>query len=599
MASAGPPRGVSRRSFIGGLSTGMIAGSAGCIRRARTIMNRASPEQISLSIKTAPADTDRVGVMIARHLENHLEQVGIDVVIDVISDEELHRGVLINQDFDLCVLRHPGDEDPDFLRPLVHSRFKEEPGWQNPYGFVDITVDELIDQQVGESGTAREETVAELLREVANLQPFVVIGMPDTIRVIRSDRFRGRDAFTEDPPFPFLTARPRDATEDDTASARLTVATNDSRSTLNFNPISVEFRSQTQFTDLVYEPLARRVDGKITPWTAESWSWEHDETRRTLRVRLREGVAWHDGEPLTAADVAFTYRFLSDTSLDTQDYQIPAPRFRGRTSLVSGVVAHDDRTVELSFDGAGVDAAARALTVPLLPRHLWEEMAEPVDVVGFELFEGVTEALVWDNTSPVGSGPYRVEEMIARDSLILTRNPGHFLGDSPPEIPERFHGGPAFDELVVRVAPSEEAALDLIRAGEIDATAAGTDPRVVPTVLRSEHLDLAVRSSRAFYQVGFNVRRSPMANPHFRRAVAQLIDKNFLIEEVFDGYAVPAAAPTGAGTWTPSDLQWAGSDPIVPFQGEDGELNVDRAIEMFVDAGYQYSDQGRLLRRAS
>jgi superfamily II DNA/RNA helicase len=58
----------------------------------------------------------------------------------------------------------PGEPDPDFLRPLLHSRYKEEPGWQNPYGFVDISVDELIDEQTTQTGSSRKETVAALLR---------------------------------------------------------------------------------------------------------------------------------------------------------------------------------------------------------------------------------------------------------------------------------------------------------------------------------------------------------------------------------------------------------------------------------------------------
>jgi peptide/nickel transport system substrate-binding protein len=118
-----------------------------------------------------------------------------------------------------------------------------------------------------------------------------------------------------------------------------------------------------------------------------------------------------------------------------------------------------------------------------------------------------------------------------------------------------------------------------------------------PAIGREESLEFDVSRPNAFYHVGFNVRRTPTSNTRFRRAVASLVDRTYVTEEVFDGYAVPSVSPFGAGDALTSDLEWDGSDPLLPFPGRDGRLDVARAKEQFRAAGYRYGESGALLTR--
>ena len=208
-------------------------------------------------------------------------------------------------------------------------------------------------------------------------------------------------------------------------------------------------------------------------------------------MQLRSGE-WHDGRPITADDVAFTVRFLSDTSLGDDDIPVPAPRFRGRTSLVTGVTAVDDRTVELRID-ASREVARRVLTLPVLPRTEWEPRSRRTEIGDVSLQEGVTEALTWQNPEPVGSGPLAFERAAIDEALVLTRVEDHFIETAP------------FERLSFRVAPSDEAAVQLAAADEVDATGPLT-ASVVPDIARSNSTSLLIGTTGAFYHVGYNTR---------------------------------------------------------------------------------------------
>jgi peptide/nickel transport system substrate-binding protein len=558
----------------------------------RSIANRTSSEQVSLEVKTVPADVDPRAVKIARTVTNHLRTVGVDAQVTLLDEQALLRDVLINNDFDMYVARHPTYDDPDFLLSLLHSRFVEESGWQNPFGFTDLGVDELLKAQRRTRGTERSDRLAELQRAVARQQPFTVVAFPDDLWAVDSERFTGWDEFGLGRPLSYLALD-----SDVDGPERLETVATDGRMTANLNPTASEFRNRGTFTGLVYDPLGRRYgdSGRVEPWLAADWDWRDEgEDGPTATVRLREDARWHDGRRISAADVAFTYEFFADTSLGDKESPVPAPRFRGHVSLVEGVERIDDRTVEFDFVRSEPAVAVRALTVPVLPEREWRPKASSADVAGITFGDRTTEALVWDNPEPIGSGPLRFEAKEVGERLVLSRFEDHFLHtDSRAERPPF---GAAFSELVVRVVPSADTALDFLGEGRADATASAIEPRLGPTVARRDGIDLVSEPSRSFYHLGYNVQRSPLGNPRFRQNVARLLDKGAIVADAFEGYAVPAASPLAVTEWSSPDLAWDDEDPVLAFFGTDGQLDAERAREAFREAGYQYDD-GELVNR--
>ncbi|WP_137283915.1 ABC transporter substrate-binding protein [Halorussus salinisoli] len=589
--SAAESRGLDwrRRSVLAGIAGTASVASAGCVQQVRSIANRTPSEQVSLDVKTVPADEDPRAVKIARVVTNHLKAVGVDAQVTLMDEQELLRDVLINNEFDLYVARHPSYDDPDFLLSLLHSRFVEEPGWQNPFGFTDLGVDESLEAQRRTRGAERSEQLAELQRIVARQQPFSVVAFPDDLWAVRPDGYAGWEEFGLGRPLGYLAL---DADGD--PPERLETVVTDDRVTANLNPIASEFRSRGTFTGLLYDSLGRDVGDGVEPWLAADWEWRDEgDDGPTATVRLREGARWHDGRRVTASDVAFTYEFLTDTSLGREESPIPAPRFRGRISLVERVRQLDDRTVEFDFVASDPAVSVRAFTVPVLPKREWKDKSSSTDVAGIAVGDRTTKALVWDNPDPIGSGPLRFEEKTVGERLVCSRFEDHFLHDADGDH-SRF--GADFAELVVQVAPSADAAVNFLETGRADVTSSVIPPRLAPSVVRREGLDLVAETSRSFYHLGFNVQRSPLGNPRFRRNVARLLDKEALVADVFDEYAVPAATPLAVTEWSSPDLAWDDGDPVVPFFGEDGELDAEQAREAFREAGYRYDD-GDLVNR--
>ncbi|MFB6136866.1 MAG: ABC transporter substrate-binding protein [Halobacteriaceae archaeon] len=580
--------GLSRRSVLGaaaGLATGA---TAGCVQRVQSLVSRREPERLSISIKVVPADSDPVASRIARRLSKRLEAVGVDTSREPMAESELRRDVLVDHDFDVYVGRYPGHHDPDFLRSLLHTVYLNDRGWLNPFGFTDLELSDLLDQQRDLVGGAREVAVADVQREVARQQPFTVLAVPDDVAAMRRDRYVGAGRYGLGTPLRFL------GLERTGGEPTFGVALTDGSITRNLNPIAIAEGDRRPFMGLLYESLGRHVEGRVRPWLATDWSFDLDGDRTAATVTLRDGLTWHDGTALTVDDVLFTYRFLADTSLGRRDTPAPAPPYQGQVSLVHDVERTGANALRFTFTGTGPAVCRRALTVPVLPEHVWAEKTGPAGFAGVDVVDDATEALVWSNIEPVGSGPLRFGSVVPDASLTLERFDDHFLVDAADDLPTRFGGGVDFEEFVVQVAPSDAAVVQLAAAGDVDATAGTLSPTVVPRVGREPDLQLLIDRSRAFYHVGYNVRRSPFGNPHFRRIVASLLDKERVVEELFDGYASPAATPLATTSWVPPDLEWSGADPEVPFRGTDGTLDVAAVRQALRDAGYEFGADGRL-----
>lgn len=585
----GPERPIERRVLLAGVA-GALAPSSGCLNRFQASVDRDTPEQASLSIMTVPTDEDVVPVGIARHLAETLGAAGIDVGLQPVTTEKLWRNVLLNQSFDLYVGQHPGYRDPDYLYGLLHSRFSEEPGWQNPFGYVNVPgVDEPLEIQ--RQSDDRDRALAELADAVRQETPLSVVAYPEEPRAVRTDRYAEWNHRSLESPLGYLGLEERNAGPQGSREANtIHLGITNRRITHSLNPLAAEYRHRWIITGLLYDPLGRVIEDEVEPWLASDWSWTDDR----LRVRLREDLAWHDGKDLTADDVAFTYRLLWDTTYTEDNPTVPAPCFRSRSTLVEAVEAVDERTVELTID-ADREVGLRALTVPVLPRHVWEERTALTSIAGFNL-DNVTEALVANNLNPVGSGPLRLETVEPDDRLELVRSDDHFLRTLPDDDPlGSFAGGPPYERMVFVYSPSELNVVDGIQAGDLDASADAVTPAEVPHIRDASEVEIEFESTSAYYHVGFNARNAPLSNPRFRHAISRLFDREYIRTEVFEEYATPAFSPIAVGG---PDDEWQPNHES-GFVGESGTgiVEPEDARELFREAGYIYNENAELLVR--
>ncbi|ERH07042.1 MAG: bacterial extracellular solute-binding protein [Halonotius sp. J07HN4] len=169
----------------------------------------------------------------------------------------------------------------------------------------------------------------------------------------------------------------------------------------------------------------------------------------------------------------------------------------------------------------------------------------------------------------------------------------------PAPLPEGYDDSPPFATLTVEVAPSDNTVVELLRTGAVDAS---RGPLGVDALDQIDTLtDGSVMASRshAVYHLGYNTRSRPLRNPHFRRVIARLIDREAILASVFDDNGAPATDFLSAGhdesPWLPAELRWDGEHPELPFFESDGSLNVEAAKTAFRELGYAYSTDGELI----
>ena len=237
---------------------------------------------------------------------------------------------------------------------------------------------------------------------------------------------------------------------------------------------------------LVYDTLSwRDADGVARPWLARSV--RRSGGGRQIEVTLRRGVRWHDGRPLTAADVVFTFEYMK---------QRFHPRFTPQLRELASVRATGPRTAVFALRSPALGFEDQPLAdVPILPRHLWRDLP--------------TTQLAPPGPT-VGSGPYRLVRHVTGRSYRFAANRGY------------FRGRPAVARIDVPIVEGHDATVDEIRARRLDMTYLTVPPGTAADSA------VTVQYSRADSFAGtvlaFNLTRPPFDRPAARRAVAAALD---------------------------------------------------------------------------
>ncbi|MFC7214968.1 ABC transporter substrate-binding protein [Saliphagus sp. GCM10025334] len=621
---------VRRRDILATLGATASTSLAGCSEYIWSGTNGTSPDPISLEIKTVPTDDDVIAPKIANQLTDNLRTVGIDTDHVPLEEAELYREVLIERNYDVFIIRHPGFDEVDSLRSLLHSDFVGEQGWQNPFRFSDPTIDDHLDSQREAREDDRREIFDTLFTYLTqdDTAPYTVVAHHDHLGAVDADLSLFQIPFTPREYLEAVTNPP-----DDEIDRPLRAGLFGYQRTSRLNPLVVDLTDVQTILDLVYDPLVRKFDEKYVHWLAERIEWDESGSALEATVTLHDGLHWHDGEPIDAEDVRFTVDFLSDTSLGEAESPVTAPQLRGRQSLIDEVTVTGEHTVRVHFDSVSREVARWALTLPLLPEHIWYERSE---LVG----DHQTEALNWDNSEPVGSGLFAFVESEDGESVTLEVFEDHVLyesesegesegeGDDEPatdgpetepehdgadnetddELEDGDGGGdgdgngdeqsddedastetaPRFDGLEFRVLPNVGAALDALIDGDLDFIANQIPATQLDEVADEESIRTTTQDTGAFYMIGYNLTHSSLGNPRFRGVISQLIDRENAVETIFHGYA-RAPETQSAFVGIPDD-RWD-TDRYASgygFPGQEGELDEEQARALFEEAGYSY-----------
>lgn len=334
------------------------------------------------------------------------------------------------------------------------------------------------------------------------------------------------------------------AAQEEPGAERVVVAINGFEN--NLTPYGITFQSGAfhELIHLVHDSLFWSSYAQDPePWLAESAEPNDDHTVWT--VRLRDGLRWHDGESLTAADVAFTYDYFAEHNSPRYSHHVTVLPEYERSEVV------DELTVELHFAmPAPTFEMMPAGEIPILPEHVWGAVEDPRSLI---------EEL------PVGSGPYEVVEMVSDERYVLRANEDY------------FKGAPLVDELVLPIVRDPSAAFSALQTGEIDSLVRLVPPELVENLQDSADVEVVDALTYTSVQIYANSLEAPTSDPDLRRALALAIDREGLVERVLRGRGQP-----GRNGFIHPDSPLASSD-------DNTRHDPEAAAELLDEAGYEQS----------
>ena len=257
------------------------------------------------------------------------------------------------------------------------------------------------------------------------------------------------------------------------------------------------------------------------PYLAREWELSDDQTQLTFH--LRDDVRWHDGEPTTAHDVAFTYLRATDPETG-----FPNAAFWERyVPGEAGVEVLDDQTVRFHLEPHAEPLDPwRALAI--MPRHLLGDV--PPAELGDHPF---------GTRCPVGNGPFVFREHRPDASWSFVRN---------PDFPEALGGPPHLDRYVYRIVPEEATLLTELLTEGVDVVPTPS-PDQAGRIAEADHLELLAFPFRSYLFVGWNQRRPQLADARVRRALTLATNRRQMLDAVLQGYGTVANAGVPPFHW--------------------------------------------------
>jgi peptide/nickel transport system substrate-binding protein len=263
------------------------------------------------------------------------------------------------------------------------------------------------------------------------------------------------------------------------------------------NPLFATTMSEARVNELLFQGLYTD-DTELSATPALASSVAVDSDRMGMTVTLRQGMKWHDGEPVTADDVLFTIQAMKNPdTLSTES---------GRVEWISEATKVDDYTVELEFEHIEARPEDK-LYFKILPEHLFDSTT-------------VTRSDTFRNR-PVGTGPYVLTRYNDDNSIALSANP-------------TYPGGVGITELVMREISDKNYQAKLLLYESLEALIRVL-PRDLAVLQNNRKVELYPYQTNSWWYVGFNLDRAPFDDADVRKAIANLIDVENLLAPVGTG----------------------------------------------------------------
>jgi len=318
----------------------------------------------------------------------------------------------------------------------------------------------------------------------------------------------------------------------------------------NITPFTVGFGANPATNDiqhLVYDSLFwSQAKADPEPWLAERA--DSSEGGKVWTVTLRTGVTWQDGQPFTADDVAFSYDYYKKQEGASGRYAhhvSDTPAF-DHSEIV------DPKTIKLFFSvPAPQFKIMPGADLPIIAKHIFASVADPGKAT---------------TNLPVGTGPFKLVQIVPDQRYVLEANQQYFKGK------------PRIDRLELVIIKDPGSAFTALRTGDVDMVERNVPGELVQQLKGTSGIGVAEGTRFESIQLYFNARKAPLDDPKLRKAMSMGINLDEIVKTVLLGQARP-----GRDTYLHPDSPWAVKDGGHQF-------DPTGAAKMLDDAGYSGKD---------
>jgi len=272
--------------------------------------------------------------------------------------------------------------------------------------------------------------------------------------------------------------------------------------------------------------------GKLVPWLAERWNTSDN---KNYTFFLKRGVRFHNGRELKAADVKFVF----DRALNPETKHPAVKQYE----VIGDIIVKDDYTITFALKSTNAN-------------FLWT-MARQGSVIY------PREAVETLKSEPIGTGPYKLNEWVRGDRIVLVKN-----GD--------YHvkGLPKIDRVTLRFIPDANAALAALKAGDVDASMFGLGPEHIPDLQKDSRFQVIVGETTNDVIMAMNNSKKPFSDVRVRRAITHGINKPDVVKGAMFGLG--RVLGTNVDPLNPYFVDMSGAMPYDPA----------KAKKLLAEAGY-------------
>ncbi len=290
--------------------------------------------------------------------------------------------------------------------------------------------------------------------------------------------------------------------------------------------------------------------------TVESWQTSADGLYD--KVVMRDDLVWSDGTPITAHDIAFTYRVIMDP-------RVPVPAVRSGTDQMRGVHAYDDRTL-VFFHKEPLATNVWNINFPVLPQHIYANTWEKDPTL-----KDSPEHVALEE-KPVSGGPYEIL-MRKRGQEIVLRRRTNWSSVNGRKVRDE----PFFKDVRFRIIEDPNTALLALKSGEIDEMVLQPEQWTTQTV-DADYYRLNTKATApewVSFHFAWNIATPFFADRRVRRAMSYALDHDRMLEKICLGMYSPCA-----GNF-PTDSWMAGPKRLQPYKQD-----LDKAEALLDEAGW-------------